>query len=57
LEGVAVRFLLDPRLFNVLVMTLSAFAAIRWTVEGSWKQSVYWAAAFALTFAITYLPD
>lgn len=46
--------LLDPRLFNFLIMALYAFAVLRWAVAGNAWASCYWLCALGLTVIITF---
>jgi len=47
------KLLIDPKLFNYLIMALNIFAALRWTYHGSYWNALYWASAFTLTLAVT----
>jgi hypothetical protein len=51
------KYLSDPRLFNIVILVLFALATIRWAFAGSLKQSLYWGGAFILNYAITFLKD
>lgn len=51
------KYFLDPRLFNVILLVLFALTTIRWAFAGSPRQTLYWAAAFLLNYAVTFLPD
>lgn len=51
------KSLLDPRLFNVVILVLYAAATVRWGVAGSLRNTLYFGAAFVLNFAVTYLDD
>lgn len=46
-------WLLDPRLFNILIIVMFIAAAIRWGFVGNWPQSIYWIAAAVLNVAVT----
>jgi hypothetical protein len=46
--------LLDPRLFNYVIMTLYILNALRWAVHGSWADMSYWLSAFAITATVTW---
>lgn len=48
-------YLLDPKFFNYLIMTLYLINSARWAIECNWGQFVYWIAAFALTFSISFM--
>jgi hypothetical protein len=47
------KWLLDPMLFNVLILVLFAAASVRWAIAGDWKQALYWFAAFWLNVAVS----
>lgn len=51
------KFLSDPRLFNILILVLFACATVRWAFAGSLKQSLYWGGALILNYAVTFLHD
>jgi hypothetical protein len=46
--------LLDPKLFNYLIMTLYLLSAIRWAAEGKWADMCYWLSALAITVTVTF---
>jgi len=46
--------LLDPRLFNFLIMGLYSLAIIRWLVAGNFWAAGYWSCALGLTLIITF---
>lgn len=48
------RFLLDPKLFNYVILTLYLLNAVRWAVHRSWADVTYWASAFAITATVTW---
>lgn len=48
------RLLLDPRLFNFVIMSLYVANAMRWAVAGSWADVCYWLSAFAITATVTW---
>lgn len=48
------NYLLDPKLFNYVILTLYLLNSIRWAVAGSWGDSLYWLAAFQITVAVTW---
>ena len=48
-----IRYLLDPRLFNYVLMGLYGLAAVRWALEGRWTDTLYWVSALGLTLAVT----
>lgn len=45
--------LLDPKIFNYLIIAMFAAAAIRWAFAGNWPQSGYWASAAVLNIFVT----
>lgn len=49
------RWLLDPRAFNVAIIVLFLAAAIRWAFARNWPQACYWVAAAALNISITFM--
>jgi hypothetical protein len=49
------RFLLDPRLFNIVILVLFGATAIRWAIEKNWGQATYWLAALVLNIAVTFM--
>jgi len=52
--GGVVRLLLDPRIFNYVIMTLYLLNAIRWLVAGSSADCCYWLSALAITATVTF---
>jgi len=46
--------LFDPRLFNCILLVLNLCSALRWALAGRWWNTVYWLAAFTLTFVIMF---
>lgn len=51
------RLISDPRIFNVVILIMFAAATIRWGFNGNMKQTVYWASAFVLNYAVTFMKD
>jgi len=49
-----VQFLLDPRVFNYLIVALYLLSAARWAVHGSWADVSYWLSAFWITATVTW---
>ena len=49
------RLFTDPRLFNCVILTLYAAAALRWFVAGKFGDGMYWVSAFMITFTVTFL--
>jgi hypothetical protein len=46
----------DPRIFNYLILALSALAAIRLGFAGDYWQASYWAGAVIVNGAVTFKP-
>lgn len=51
------NILLDPKLFNYLILILYFLSVVRWTIELNWGQVMYWSGALILTVAITFFMD
>lgn len=49
------KYLLDPRAFNVAIIVMFLAAAIRWALARNWPQASYWLAAAALNISITFM--
>jgi hypothetical protein len=49
------RALLDPKLFNYLVIALFVLAALRWGFARNWMQVAYWIGAIVLNVAVTMM--
>jgi len=49
------QFLLDPRLFNYVIMSLYALNVIRWGCAGKIADVCYWLSALAITATVTFL--
>ena len=47
--------LLDPRVFNYLIMVLYALNAARWAWDGKVADVCYWLSALAITATVTFL--
>ena len=47
-------WLLDPRAFNFLIMSLYLVNAFWWAYHRNWPQVLYWFAAFQITAAVTW---
>lgn len=47
-------WLLDPKLFNYIIMSLYVLNAGRWAVQGSYADMCYWLSAFAITATVTF---
>lgn len=49
------RFLLDPKLFNYLILGLYILNACRWVIERRLADVCYWLSAAAITATVTFL--
>lgn len=49
--------LLDPKVFNYVILVLYVLNAIRWAWEGSIADVRYWVSAGAITAPVTFLYD
>lgn len=49
------RWLLDPRAFNVAIIVMFLAAAVRWSFAKNWPQAAYWLAAAALNISVTFM--
>lgn len=47
-------FLLDPKIFNYVIMCLYVINAGRWALYGSWGDVSYWCSAAAITASVTW---
>jgi hypothetical protein len=48
------KFLLDPRLFNYVIMALYTINAGRWAFAGKYADMCYWLSALAITATVTW---
>lgn len=48
------KFLLDPKLFNYLIILMYSLNAIRWAIEGKGADVCYWLSALAITLTVTF---
>lgn len=48
------KLILDPRLFNYLILSLYAINIIRWAFERDYFNVWYWASAFSITACVTF---
>ena len=46
--------LLDPRLFNFVIMTLYGLNIARWAFAGNFWAATYWMAALLITICATF---
>lgn len=47
-------FLLDPKIFNYVIICLYCLNATRWAINGSWADMCYWLSALAITLTVTF---
>jgi len=45
---------LDPKIFNYIIMTLYTINVAWWAYQGHYGQSWYWASAASITAAVTW---
>lgn len=48
------NLLLDPKVFNYVIMSLYVINAGRWAINGNWADVSYWLSAFAITATVTW---
>lgn len=48
------KWLLDPALFNYVIMALYLTSAARWAYAGRWADMCYWLSALAITATVTF---
>lgn len=53
-RGSLMWILLDPRIFNFIIIGLYCLNALRWAVNGSWADMCYWLSALAITLTVTF---
>jgi len=46
--------LLDPKVFNYLIMGLYGLNAARWAIAGRYADTCYWLSALAITATVTW---
>lgn len=49
------KLLLDPKVFNYLILVLYALNAARWAYARSLADVCYWISAFSITATVTFL--
>jgi len=49
-----VSLLLDPKIFNYVIMGMYAANVLRWGVHGGWVDSFYWLCALGITATVTW---
>lgn len=47
-------FLLDPKVFNYVIMCLYALNAGRWALSSGWADTSYWLCALGITATVTW---
>lgn len=48
------RWLLDPKLFNYVIMSLYLLNAGRWAYQRNFADCCYWLSAFSITATVTF---
>jgi hypothetical protein len=48
------KFLLDPKIFNYIIMSLYLLNVFRWLYEGKIADVCYWLSACAITATVTW---
>lgn len=46
--------ILDPKIFNYIILMLYALNVIRWVLAGSGADAMYWIGAFWITATVTF---
>ena len=46
--------LLDPRIFNFVIMALYGLNVVRWLSAGSYVDALYWTSALGITATVTF---
>jgi len=49
------KFILEPKFFNYLILVLYALNAGRWALERNWADVCYWLSAWAITATVTFM--
>jgi hypothetical protein len=49
------QVLLDPKVFNYVILSLYLLNAARWAFAGKLADVCYWLSAFAITATVTFL--
>jgi len=47
-------WLLDPRIFNFIIIVLYALNAARWAAHGNYADMCYWLSALGITLTVTF---
>lgn len=48
------KYLLDPKIFNYVIMCLYLLNSVRWFFNGSYADVCYWLSALAITATVTF---
>lgn len=48
------RLLLDPKIFNYVIMVLYGLNAGRWALAGKYADMCYWLSALGITATVTF---
>lgn len=48
------RGIMDPKVFNYIILTLYLLNAGRWAMERRYADTCYWLSAFAITATVTW---
>jgi hypothetical protein len=48
------NWILDPKIFNYLIMSLYVINSISWACRGGQAQFWYWICAFGITASVTF---
>lgn len=49
-----IAFLLDPKIFNYVIIGLYVVNSGRWAAHGSWVDVAYWLSAASITATVTW---
>jgi hypothetical protein len=49
------KLLLDPAVFNYVILGLYMLSATRWALSHKWADACYWLSAAAITATVTFL--
>lgn len=48
------NWILDPKIFNYVIMCLYVVNMVNWGARGNWGDAWYWLSAFSITAAVTW---
>ena len=54
-DGDQVKVLLDPKIFNYVIMFLYGANVVRWAFAGKMADVCYWLSALAITATVTFM--